>query len=217
MRTLGTRSAMARSSARPVILAEPQARLELDLELRDHGPGLDLDDSDLEAEIEERLFQDLGLPAHLLLMLLEMDRLPLDEHVDRRKLVGRGLVGAGGRVERRHDLLPLAAQRRPNANRFHGHVLCRLAVDRLGFFGFGRLLVVGLSGFGRRGALDRTAADPHRQIARVTVVVQVRARRLGPIGTLQGPVRTRKTSPDEPRGSANEASRGAHDEIIAHE
>ena len=56
-------------------LRQPQAGFELDLELGDHRAGLDLDDFDAEAEIEERLFQNLGLAADFLFVLLVADLL----------------------------------------------------------------------------------------------------------------------------------------------
>ena len=70
MRTLGTRSAIARSSARLVILEQPQTGFEFDFVLRDHRSGLDLDDSHVEAEVLERLFQNLRLAADFLFVFL---------------------------------------------------------------------------------------------------------------------------------------------------
>ena len=67
--------------------AQSQPRFELDLELGDHRAGLDLDDADVEAEVGEGLFQDLGLPPDVLLLLVEGERLAGQEQIDPRKLV----------------------------------------------------------------------------------------------------------------------------------
>ena len=77
-------------------LAQPQAGLELDFELGDHRPGLDLDHADVEAEVGERLFQDLGLAADFFLVLLEAERFAFEQQVDRRQLVVGRLVAEVG-------------------------------------------------------------------------------------------------------------------------
>ena len=53
---------------------DPQARLELDLELGDHRAGVDLDDADLVAEIEQRPLQQHGPGVDLGLVLLDRER-----------------------------------------------------------------------------------------------------------------------------------------------
>ncbi len=74
-------------------LAQPQAGLELDFELGDHRPGLDLDHADVEAELPEGLFQDFGLAADLVLLLVEVERLAGQEEFDTGQFViGRVLL-----------------------------------------------------------------------------------------------------------------------------
>ena len=94
MRTLGTRRAIARSSARPVILRQPQAGFELDFVLGDDRAGFDFDDADVEAEVLERLFEDLGFAADFLLVLFVADVLVRQQQVERRQLVV-GFVSSG--------------------------------------------------------------------------------------------------------------------------
>ena len=57
-------------------LAQPQAGLEFDLELRDDRPGLNLDHADVEAEVDEGLFQDFCLAPDLLLLRLDASGSP---------------------------------------------------------------------------------------------------------------------------------------------
>ena len=114
MRTLGTRRAMARSSARLGDLRQPQAGFELDFELGDDRAGLDFDDFDVEAEVEERLFQDLGLAADFLLVLLVADFLAGEQQVDRRQLVLAGPPRRGW--PRRAPSSPLRARSSSDAS-----------------------------------------------------------------------------------------------------
>ncbi len=55
-------------------LRDPQPGLELDLELGDHRAGIDLDDADLVAEIEQRPLQQHGPGVDLGLVLLDRER-----------------------------------------------------------------------------------------------------------------------------------------------
>ena len=73
IRTLGTARAIARSSARLMILRDAQAGLELDLELGDHRAGVDLDDADLVAEVEQGPLQQHGPGVDLGLVLLDRE------------------------------------------------------------------------------------------------------------------------------------------------
>ena len=68
-------------------LREPQAGFQLDLELGDDRAGFDLDDPDVEAEIEERLFQDLGLAADFFFVLFVADVFVREQQFERRELV----------------------------------------------------------------------------------------------------------------------------------
>ena len=68
-------------------LRQPQAGFQLDFVLGDDRAGLDLDDADVEAEVLERLLQDLGLAADFLLVLLVADILVRQQQVERRQLV----------------------------------------------------------------------------------------------------------------------------------
>ena len=54
-------------------LRQPQAGFQLDLELGDDRAGFDLDDLDVEAEVLERLLQDLRLAADFFLVLFVAD------------------------------------------------------------------------------------------------------------------------------------------------
>ena len=74
-------------------LREPQAGFELDFELGDDRAGLDLDDLHVEAEVVERLFQDLGLAADFLFVLLVADLLVRQQQIERRQFVVDFLVG----------------------------------------------------------------------------------------------------------------------------
>ena len=58
-----------------------QARLELDLELGDHRAGIDLDDADLVAEIEQGPLQQHGPGVDLGLVLLDRERRRGLEHL----------------------------------------------------------------------------------------------------------------------------------------
>ena len=84
IRTLGTRRAMARSSARPVILLSRSPASSSTSNWAMTGPGLDLDHADVEAEIGERLLEDLGLAADFLLLLVEAEfaRLSSNRSID---------------------------------------------------------------------------------------------------------------------------------------
>ena len=93
MRTLGTRSAIARSSARLGDLRQPQAGFELDFVLGDDRAGFDFDDADVEAEVLERLFENLRLAADFLLVLLVADVFVRQQQIERRQLVVGFLVG----------------------------------------------------------------------------------------------------------------------------
>ena len=79
-------------------LRQPQAGFELDFELRDDRPGLDLDDFDVEAEVEERLFQDLGLAADFFFVLFERDSFARQQQIDRRQLVFAPALPIGWRL-----------------------------------------------------------------------------------------------------------------------
>ncbi len=201
--------------------AEPQAGFELDLELRDHRPGLDLDDFDVEAEIEERLFQDLGLAANVLLVLLEMDRLPFDQHVDRRQLVRAVVFGPGGSVERGHHFLPLAAlDGRLDAQGSRGG----LGFVGLGIGGFGVLgsfivggdFVFGGGNFGRSQLVDGLAANLHSQVARLGVgIIEIRARRGRFVVALcHGAADARQPAPRSAGRHAQHQGRRPEDQIV---
>ena len=97
IRTLGTARAIARSSARLDDPRDPQAGLELDLELGDDRPGVDLDDADLVAEVEQRPLQQQRPGVDLGLVLLDRERRRRFEQLERRELerAVRGR-GAGG-------------------------------------------------------------------------------------------------------------------------
>ena len=86
MRTLGTLRLRARSSARVVILLSAQAGFQGDLVLRDDRAGVDADHADVELEIVERLLQQRGQLAQLLIVLLEGERLRIFEQRQRRQL-----------------------------------------------------------------------------------------------------------------------------------
>ena len=73
-------------------LGQTQTRFELDLILSNHGAGFDFDDLDVEAEVAERLFQQLRLAAHLTFVLLVGDVVRLQEQVQRREFVVVGRV-----------------------------------------------------------------------------------------------------------------------------
>ena len=72
----------------------PQAGLQLDLELRDHRAGVDLDDANLVAEVEQRPLQQHGPGVDLGFVVLDRERRGGLQQIARRKLVGRtGLDG----------------------------------------------------------------------------------------------------------------------------
>ena len=74
---------------------DAQARLELDLELGDHRAGVDLDDADLIAEIEQGPLQQHGPGVDLGLVLLDRERRRRLEHLHRRQLKRRPGLQAG--------------------------------------------------------------------------------------------------------------------------
>ena len=86
IRTLGTARAIARSSARLMIRVTLQPRLQLDLELGDHRPGVDLDDADLATEVEQRALQQHGPGVDLGLVLLDRER---DRGLEQRRAAAR--------------------------------------------------------------------------------------------------------------------------------
>ena len=162
MRTLGTRKAMARSSARPGDAAEAQAGLQFHLELGDDRPGLNFDHANVEAEIGERLFQDFRLAADLFFLLVEGKRLARQQQVDVGQFVIVGFRLGVGRFELLDELLALGVAgpgdpqgtKRPAAavvgrRRFLFRVLC----------GFGlRLVFLVVRRLRHAGAAD----DAHR-------------------------------------------------------
>ena len=90
----------------PGDLGQPQTGFQLDLVLRNDGPGLDLDDFDGEAEIRERPFENLGFATDLLDLFVEADVLRFDQQVDIRQLVLPRILVAGF-VQLRHHFVPL--------------------------------------------------------------------------------------------------------------
>ena len=105
IRTLGTARAIARSSARLMILRHAQAGLELDLELGDHRPGIDLDHADLVAEIEQGPLQQHRPGVDLGLVLLDREGRRRLEQLHRRELERRA------RLDRRRDARRSAGDR----------------------------------------------------------------------------------------------------------
>ena len=80
--------------------AESQAGFQFDLELGDDRPGLDFDDADVEAEIEESLFEDFRFAADFLLLFLEAERFALHEEIERGQLeIGGLLLNGDGFVQ----------------------------------------------------------------------------------------------------------------------
>ena len=148
MRTLGTRRAIARSSARSGDLRQPQAGFELDFVLGDDRAGLDLDDLDVEAEVLERLFEDLRLAADFLLVLLVADFVVRQQQIERRQLVVDFLIGLlVGRFELLDHLVALgfllAGGRAPAAALDAEGRLQAVGELRAGAGGCGFFLVVG--------------------------------------------------------------------------
>ena len=112
MRTLGTRRAIARSSARPVIFDSRRPASSSTSYWAMTGPVSISTTLDVEAEVLERLLQDLGLAADFLLVLLVADVLVRQQQIERRQLVvgfGRRLLV--GRFELFDDLLALGLWR----------------------------------------------------------------------------------------------------------
>ena len=68
-------------------LRQAQARLELDLVLRNDRAGLDLDDADLESELGEGLFEHPRPFPHLVLLLVLLQMLRGEEKLERGELV----------------------------------------------------------------------------------------------------------------------------------
>jgi hypothetical protein len=126
-------------------LGQPEARLELDLVLRDHRAGLDLDHLHLEAELGEGLFQHFGPVADLLLLLVELEVFRRQEQVEAGQLVVA--VGLGGELERGGR----RAAGGPRADRHRG--LRGLARLRVVLFGRG----IGLGNVIRPGIVELRA------------------------------------------------------------
>ncbi len=74
---------------------DPQAGLELDLELGDHRAGVDLDDADLIAEIEQGPLQQHGPGVDLGFVLLDREGRRGLEHLHRRQLERRAGLKRG--------------------------------------------------------------------------------------------------------------------------
>ena len=87
MRTVGTFEVQREVVGEGRDLVEPQAGFQRDLVLRDDRPGVDADDLDVEAEVDEGLLQQRGHVAQLLLVLLERERVGVAEQRQRRQLV----------------------------------------------------------------------------------------------------------------------------------
>ena len=68
-------------------LRQPQAGFELDFVLGDDRAGFDFDDVDVEAEVVERLFQNLGLAADFFFLLLVAHVFAGQQQFERRQLV----------------------------------------------------------------------------------------------------------------------------------
>ena len=66
---------------------EAEAGFELDFELGDDRAGFDFDDADVEAEVLEGLFQDLGFAADFFLLLFVDDFFVRQQQFERRQLV----------------------------------------------------------------------------------------------------------------------------------
>ena len=96
IRTLGTARAIARSSARLMIRETRRPGLQLDLELGDHRPGVDLDDADLVAEVEQRPLQEHRPGVDLGLVLLDRERRGRLEQLERRELESAAPGSTGG-------------------------------------------------------------------------------------------------------------------------
>ena len=92
----GTARAIARSSARLDDPRDPQAGLQLDLELGDHRPGVDLDDADLVAEVEQGPLQQHGPGVDLGLVLLDRERRGGLEQLERGQLERRAGIDRRG-------------------------------------------------------------------------------------------------------------------------
>ncbi len=87
MRTLGTRRAMARSSARPVMRLSRRPASSSTSNWAMTGPVWIFHHADVETEVVKGLFQHLGLLADLLFLLFDVELLALDQQLQRRQFV----------------------------------------------------------------------------------------------------------------------------------
>ena len=85
---------------------QPQSGLQFDFVLGDHRARFDFHHLDVEPEVGERAFQDLGLAAHLFGLRLEADFVRFDQQFQRRQLVVVCVAGQAGFVQTLHHLLP---------------------------------------------------------------------------------------------------------------
>ncbi len=87
MRTLGHAQVQCQIVGQAGDLVNAQAGFQGNLVLRDDGAGVDADHADIEIEILERLFQQGGPFAQMLVVLLVRKRLRILEQRQRRQLV----------------------------------------------------------------------------------------------------------------------------------
>ena len=99
MRTLGTLQVQGQVVGQAGDLVDAQAGFQGDLVLRDDRAGVDADDADVEAEVRERLFQQGGPFAQLLVVLRVGERGRVFEQRQRRQLVV--VLAAGNRSDGR--------------------------------------------------------------------------------------------------------------------